>query len=898
MEQKLLDYFGGDELAANTWHSKYKVKEFADEITPDDMHQRMASEFARKEMEYQDTEINSVLEKGSIGLSDFGRKHFNEVTKQNWGFRDMKSLVYSYFKDFKYIVPQGSIMSNLGNQNQIGSLSNCFVIGQPYDSYGGIIEKDEQLAQLMKRRGGVGIDLSTLRPSEARVNNAAKTSTGVPSFMERYSNTTNEVAQGGRRGALMESLDCRHPDLFGFIKSKADKTKITGANISVRLRNDFMEAVMKDEDYILRFPCETVVSPIIADTLPYDTLICLKNIDTKEDIYYRKIKAKEAFESIIYHAWLSGDPGLMFVDNHWDFSPDSVYEKYKGVTTNPCGEIFMQMYDACRLLALNYFSFISKPFTDDAQFDFVKLYEVAYMQQRFADTLIDLEVEHIDRIIESILAKSDKNPVFQRELNLWKNIKETALASRRTGCGFTGLGDAVAAMGFAYDSQESIELIEGISKIKMQAELDCVIDLAILRGTFKDWDRDTEFAWKTERLSYGRNPFYQMLIDEFPEQAKKMYQYGRRNVSWSTVAPTGTVSLMTQTTSGIEPLFLPYYTRRKKINPNDANYRVDFTDDEGVQWQEFPVLHPKFADWIGITHGLTLTEIETFTKSELQEEFEESPWFKSTANDIDWHKRIQIQAIVQKYTTHSISSTINLPNDCKQEDIDIIYREAFEKGLKGITVYRDGSKYGVLVTNENSSTNKGEVFERLECNAETRPQSLPAEVHVVMFRGQSFVVAVGLLNSKPYEVFAYPCGEESNTCPVPGLEYTIDKDSSGKYSLHSPSEDNHSKDGSDDAIYLYHTTNIVENMSDEQEAITRLISASLRYNAELSYIVEQLDKANGDITSFTKAISRVLKKYIPTQQAVGQVCGDCSSTNLRVEEGCVKCNDCGSSRCG
>ena len=532
--------FNGDELATNVWKSKYAQE---GETHYDQMHKRLAKEFAIIERNYQITEPlkNSDLKthKDRIEkLSKYGkiRKNLDEET------------IYNLFKDFKYIVPQGSIMSQLGSKS-IGSLSNCFVIGQPEDSYGGIFQKDEEMAQLMKRRGGVGLDISTLRPKDTLVSNAAKTTTGAISFMHRYSNTTREVAQNGRRGALMLSIDINHPDVMDFIKIKRDGTSVTGANISIKINNDFMKAVENDEDYLLRFPCTNTNKDLDVifkweDTeTPYNELVKLKHLDGNTNmspIYVKRIKAKEYWEEIIKSAHGYAEPGIIFEDNHHNYSPDGVYPQFKGVTTNPCGEIFMQPYDACRLIALNLYSFVKNPFTKDAEFDSDKFYRITYEAMRLSDDLIDLELKHIDRIIEKI--SKDATETSRTELELWLNIRSTAEASRRTGLGFTALGDCLAALGYKYDSEEALLFIEQMMHIKMEAELDCTIDLAILRGPFKGWDKEKEFDLIASNELVGNNQFYNFLAENLPEHASRMYKWGRRNISISTVAPTGTVN--------------------------------------------------------------------------------------------------------------------------------------------------------------------------------------------------------------------------------------------------------------------------------------------------------------------------------------------------------------------
>lgn len=865
MSEKLEKYFKGDSLAADVWQGKYSQP---GEETPDDMHRRLAKEFARVENNYEFEKEYSVEQVNA--LSEYG-KNRNELLEED---------IYNLFKDFKYIVPQGSIMSQLGVKS-IGSLSNCFVIGAPEDSYGGIFQKDEEMAQLMKRRGGVGIDISTLRPAGTPTSNAAKSSTGAISFMHRFSNTTREVAQNGRRGALMLSIDINHPDVMEFIKIKRDLTQVTGANISIKLNNEFMKAVENNEDYILRFPCDFKIPEKITFNIPYDELVKLPNSeDVKWDgtnpdgikhnpKYIKRIKAKEYWDEIIKSAHNVAEPGIIFENNHHNHSPDGIYSQFKGITTNPCGEIFMQPYDACRLIAVNLFSFVENPFTDKAYFNFNKFYEYNYEAMRLSDDLIDLELEHIDRIVDKIMSDPEPFGIKERELGLWLKVKKTAAASRRTGLGFTALGDTLAALGLGYDSDEGLKFIEQFGKTKLKSELDCTIDLAITRGPFKGWSSDIEFNHKQDK---GNNSFYQMLAEEFPEQTARMIKYGRRNVSWSTIAPTGTVSLMTQTTSGIEPLYQPFYMRRKKVNPSDENVKVDFTDQNGDTWQEFPVLHPKLKEWIHRNKILAGHTFEELSKEQLEYLFEESPWYGSTANDINWIKRVEIQAILQKYITHSISSTINLPEEVTEKEVSEIYLESWKQGLKGITVYRDGSRSGVLVSDKKENA---ETFK--QSNAPKRPKDLPCSVYTTSSKGVKWNVVVGILEGKPYEVFAVPYFTDIK-------EGVLSKVKRGRYDLLTKDGETYSED-------------ITSEMNSEQEAITRLTSTSLRHGANIKFVVEQLNKSYGDITSFSKAISRILKKYIPDGETTGIVCGDCQSSNVVMEEGCNKCLDCGNSAC-
>ena len=731
----------------------------------------------------------------------------------------------------------------------------------------------------MRRRGGVGIDISTLRPKGTDVSGAAKTSTGAVSFMHRYSNTTREVAQDGRRGALMISIDINHPDVMDFIEIKRDLTQVTGANISIKLNNGFMKAVENDEDYILRFPCNSNTEGLLYpdEVIEYNKLYRCSHVKSRDVIYVKKIKAKEYWNEINKSAHNVAEPGLMFWDNMVNYSPDGAYPQFKQITTNPCSEIGMQPYDACRLIAVNLISFVENPYTDKAYFNFKKFYSINYEAMRLSDDLIDLEAENIDRIINKVETDPEDELVKFREINLWKKVRETALSSRRTGLGFTALGDTLAALGLKYDSDEALLEIEKIMKIKMESELDCTIDLAILRGHFKGWDKNIEFTQQPDII--GRNDFYDFILNQYPTQAKRMMQYGRRNVSWSTVAPTGTVSMMTQTTSGVEPVFSVYpYIRRKKINPGQENTRVDFVDDLGDKWQEFIVVHPELIKFIKAKgfdfnfnpqtkeeQDLLLNQVCDFINNN------ETPWSGSSANDINWVRRVEIQGVIQKYITHSISSTINLPNNVTEEEVAEIYIESWKKGLKGITVYRDGSRSGVLVTSESNKSR--DEFDYVD--AVKRPKVLEAERHVTRVGGKPYNVFVGLINKKPYEIFI----EEGDKSTNKG---TITKVKRGEYIYQNETDEKFP---------------ILSKMTDEQSAITRLVSTSLRHGADIKYIVEQLSKTDGDLFSFTKGLARVLKKFIPDGVKSTVSCPDCGSENVIFEEGCHNCKDCGYGGC-
>lgn len=872
MKKELLDYFNNDELASSVWEGKYALP---GETTPDDMHRRMAIKFSEVEDKYFESEKQADF---SL-LSTYGRER-EKLTYEK---------IYHYFKDFKYIIPQGSVMSQLGSPN-IGSLSNCFVIGQPIDSYGGIFQKEQEMVQLMKRRGGVGIDLSLLRPDGVSTTNAAKSSTGAVSFMHRYSNGTREVAQKGRRGALMISMDINHPDVLEFIKIKRDLTQVTGANISIKLNKEFMEAVEKDEDYILKFPCEQDISHFSKEYLdsPYNELIYLEDHKRNNEVFYtKKVKAKEYWDEIIKSAHSVAEPGLMFWDNMVEYSPDGVYPQFKQITTNPCSEIGMQPYDACRLIANNLFSFVVNPFTKDAYFAFDEFYRVNYESMRLSDDLVDLEMQHIERILDKIEKDPEPDNIKGVEKELWKKVYVTAKASRRTGLGFTALGDALAALGVKYDSDEGLVTIEKIMKVKMKSELDCTTDMSITRGTFEGWNRELEFPTDKDDITVGANPFYKFLQKEFPEQYLRMYQYGRRNVSWSCVAPTGSLSIIAKATrhsnvsSGLEPVFMPYYMRRKKVDSKDPKARIDFTDSNGDTWQEYPVVMGAFKDWYIVAASCehipekAIELLGTADADSMDKIFKASPWYGSTANDIDWERRVEIQSVIQKYITHSISSTINLPSDVSEEEVSKIYLSSCKLGLKGITVYRDGSRSGVLVSQKDA---KLETFEYRD--APKRPSTLDADVYNVTSKGEEFEVIIGLYDDKPYEVFV-----TSGHRPGGYSRGLITKKKAGKYELNLVK------------VNSEITETLSLDLSDEEVALTRMISTALRHGADIKFVVEQLNKANGTIVSFSKAIARTLKKYIPDGTKSTLTCEECGGENIIFIEGCNSCRDCGSSAC-
>ena len=829
-----LDYFNGDELAATTWMNKYAMKnkkgEFL-EATPDDMHKRMAAEFARIEQKY------AKSKKGVEGLSEYGKNR--EFLSEN--------EIYNLFKNFKYIIPQGSVMSSLGNTNVIASLSNCVVVPPVFDSYGGIFFTDQQLAQLFKRRCGVGVDLSNLRPNGAKVSNSAGTTTGAVSFMHRFSNTTREVAQNGRRGALMLTMDIAHPDIEDFVKIKQDLTKVTGANISIRLSDEFMLAVVNDDDFTLRWP-----------------------IDSNTPKYTKTIRAKELWETIIQCAHNTAEPGLIFWDRQHYYSTSSVYPGFKNSSTNPCSEIAMQGGDSCRLIAINLYSFVKNPFTENATFDFDKFYKVTYESQRLMDDLVDLELEAVDRIFNKIMHDKEPNEIKQVEIDTWKLLYKTGKKGRRTGLGFTALADAVAAMGKKFDSDEALKVVDEIMKTKFRGEFDSSIDMAITRGKFE------VFNPEIEKFS----EFVQMIENEFPDVFNRMMKYGRRNISISTVAPTGSLSMLAQTSSGIEPVFLLSYKRRRKVNQDDENAKIAYIDDLGDAFEEFDVYHPKLKKWMEVS-GET--------------EIVKSPYNGATAPEIDWLKRIEMQALVQKYTTHSISSTINLPTDVSVDKVGEIYIESWKKGLKGITVYRDGSRSGILVSKDEKKEQKNK-----ECYANTifpkRPKKIKAKVVRFQNDYDKWVAVVGLIDDRPYEIFT---GKIEDAFILPAwLEegWVIknrDKNGESRYDFQFL----------DKQGYKVTFEALSRTFDKEYWNYAKLISGVLRHGMPIPYVVDLVNNLNmydDNINTWKNGIARTLKQFVPDgTQAVDKKCPECGDPEgLIYEEGCLKCKNCGHTKCG
>lgn len=823
-------YFNGDSLAASTWLSKYAMRNAEGqylESTPRQMHERLSKEFARIEQRY-----SPVVQPGDLAsLSAYGQKR--SVLSQE--------KIFNLFDKFRYVIPQGSVMATLGNPDVIASLSNCIVLPEIYDSYGGIFYTDQQMAQLFKRRCGVGVDLSSLRPSGRTVSNAAGTTSGAVSFMDRFSNTTREVAQNGRRGALMLTIDIAHPDAEQFVLKKQDLSKVTGANISVRISDEFMNAVVNDRTFTQRWPIDSDKPEVVAH-----------------------IRARELWNNIIRCAHNTAEPGIIFWDRqHW-YSTSSVYPGFRNTSTNPCSEIAMQGGDSCRLIALNLFSFIDSPFTKEASFNATRFYEIVYEAQRLMDDLVDLELE----AVEKILGKVDQDPepdfIKSVERNTWELLYNAGKRGRRTGLGFTALADMLAALGIKFDSDDALDKVDEMMRIKCRAEFDSSIDMAIERGKFEAFNPAVEDS----------SEFVQMMRAEMPDVYERMMTYGRRNISLSTVAPTGTLSILSQTSSGIEPVFMQSYKRRKKINRTDPTVKVDFIDASGDAWQEFVVYHPKLKNWMEVTGN---------------HDEKQSPWAQCTAPEIDWKKRIEMQAIVQKYTTHSISSTINLPSNADVDTVGQIYQLAWEKGLKGITVYRDGSRSGVLIPNDTAKPENKTGFEK-------RPKILEAEIVRFLNGNEKWIAVVGLLNGKPYEIFTGRA-EEAFVVPASVKQGWIIKnksdDGTKRYDFRYVDRDG----------YKVTIEGLSRSFNPEFWNYAKLISGVLRHNMPINHVVDLISNLNlydSSINTWKNGVARALQKYIPDGAAPGdRKCGSCGDPEgLYYEEGCLKCKSCGYSKCG
>jgi ribonucleoside-diphosphate reductase alpha chain len=824
-------YFEGDELAATVFVTKYALRnESGDlvEASPTDMHRRLAREFARIEMKYP----NAMSEDEIFDLLD----------------------------KFRYIVPQGSPMSAVGNPTQIQSLSNCFVIASPLDSYGSIARADEEILQIQKRRGGVGVDISNIRPRGMGVKNAAGSSDGIGIFMERYSNTTREVAQGGRRGALMETIDIRHPDVETFIKIKNEtdsngkRTKVTGANVSVRVSDEFMQAVESDKEFTLRWPVKA------------------KPRDAK---FTKTVMARNLWKTMMHAAWASAEPGILYWDTITRLSmADEFADKgYETVCTNPCSELPLSVYDSCRLLLLNLLSYVKNPYTANATFDFVLFAEHSRKAQRLMDDLVDLEIEAIDRIIAKIEADEEPASEKVRELAVWKSIRGACVNGRRTGTGITALGDALAALGQTYGDQNSIDTTELVYKtLAISTHVESV-EMARERGAFA--------AWEAGR--YSMNDFANRLASACPEEVNIDFEvYGRRNIALTTTAPAGSVSTLTQTTSGIEPAYLLHYKRRKKLRQSeiDNGARVDHVDALGDKWQEYDVYHHGLKKWMDAT-GET--------------DIEKSPYHKATSNDVDWVASVDLLAAAQKWTEHSISKTINLPKHVTEELVSEVYMRAWKLGIKGVTVYRDGCRDGVLVSADKKDEQPKAPGAITDRHAPKRPKELTCDIQRATVKGEKYLVLVGLLDGRPYEVF---CGL-SDKLEVPKkfekgklLKNGKNKDGLSTYNLSIDL-------GEGDELVVKDVATMFDNAT--YSSFTRMVSLSLRHGVPVQFVCEQMSKSiDEDMQSFAKVLSRVLKKYIPdgTAPASEKKCLGCGSTSVAYQQGCVTCLSCGSSKCG
>lgn len=803
-------YFDGDDLAANVFLTKYALPS---ERTPEDTHKRLAKEFARIE-----------------------RKYPNPLSEKN---------ILSYLYKFKCIVPQGSPMAGIGNPDQVMSISNCFVIDPPFDSYAGILKTDQEQAQLMKRRGGVGFDISTLRPRGENTANAAKTTDGIGVFMERYSNTTREVAQGGRRGALMLTIDVRHPDVETFVTIKQDLTKVTGANISVRLTDDFMKAVKEDADFQLQWPVESETPKVV-----------------------KTVKARELWDKIISSAHATAEPGLLFWDTVKRRSPADCYPEFRSLSTNPCGEITLSAYDSCRLLLVNVSSFVKDPFSDHPTFQADYYGHVVQIAQRLMDDMVDLELECIDKIIAKIDNDPEPEDVKKIERELWIKIRNACDRGRRTGLGLTGVGDAVAMLNQGYGSDAGIETIEMFYRELALNSYRSSVKLAGERGAFPAFDYDLE----------KNHEFINQIMDLDPQLKADWIMYGRRNIANTTTAPAGSMSMLTQTTSGIENAFSLSYTRRKKINPEDTSGRVDYTDELGDKWQEFPVYHHAFKLWMDVT-GKT--------------DPAESPYAGSTAADIDWVQKVKVQAAAQKWVCHAISNTTNIPADATVDTVKDIYMTGWESGCKGVTIYRDGSRSGVLVHKEEEPKSDKDVIKTV--HAPKRPLELPCDIHNMTVLGEKWTFFVGLLDGMPYEIMGGL--SENITLPRRVKQGKISKHNGPKlpvarYDLHYDYDK-----GEDDEMIIKNITNIFNNTT--YATFTRTLSLALRHGTPVQFVVEQLLKGTDeDLFSFSKAASRVLKHYIVDGTKRDKKCLDCGASDLVYQEGCMLCKSCGSSKCG
>ncbi|WP_276794189.1 adenosylcobalamin-dependent ribonucleoside-diphosphate reductase [Segatella oulorum] len=848
--QATLSYFGSDELAARVWVNKYAMKDSFGNIyekSPVDMHWRIANEVARIEKKYK-----------------------NPLTAQQ---------VFDLLDHFRYIIPAGSPMTGIGNTQQVASLSNCFVIGLDgkADSYGAIMRIDEEQVQLMKRRGGVGHDLSHIRPKGSPVNNSALTSTGLVPFMERYSNSTREVAQDGRRGALMLSVSIKHPDSEAFIDAKMEEGKVTGANVSVKLDDAFMQAAIDGKTYVQQWP-----------------------IDSDSPLVKKEISARDLWQKIVHNAWKSAEPGVLFWDTILRESIPDCYADlgFATVSTNPCGEIPLCPYDSCRLLSINLFSYVDKPFTADATFNFDKFKQHVQYAQRIMDDIVDLEMEKIDQIIEKIKADPENDEVKETEYHLWEKIKRKSSMGRRTGVGITAEGDMLAALGLRYGTEGATDFSVLVHKTLALNAYRSSVTMAKERGAFEVFDAQRE----------AKNPFVLRLKEADPELYDDMKRYGRRNIACLTIAPTGTTSLMTQTTSGIEPVFMPVYKRRRKVNPNDTDVHVDFVDEVGDSFEEYIVYHRKFLEWMQI-NGYD-TE-KRYTQDEIDALVAKSPYYKATANDVDWLMKVKMQGAIQQWVDHSISVTVNLPNDVDEALVNRLYVEAWRSGCKGCTIYRDGSRAGVMISVSKDDKKKGKHAEgadvqevadnRLPCKqpevTEIRPKELECDVVRFQNNKEKWVAFVGLLNGYPYEIFTGLQDDEEGIV----LPKNVTK---GKIIKSTTAEGTHRYDFQFENKRGYKTTveGLSEKFNPEYWNYAKLISGVLRYRMPIDHVmklVSSLQLKDESINTWKNGVERALKKYIVDgTKANGQKCPVCGHESLVYQEGCLICTNCGASRCG
>ncbi|WP_373228964.1 adenosylcobalamin-dependent ribonucleoside-diphosphate reductase [Phocaeicola dorei] len=833
-----LQYFKGDELAARVWVNKYAVKDSFGNIfekSPEDMHWRIANEVARIEAKYK-----------------------NGLNAQQ---------LYELLDHFKYIVPQGSPMTGIGNDFQVASLSNCFVIGidGAADSYGAIIRIDEEQVQLMKRRGGVGHDLSHIRPKGSPVKNSALTSTGLVPFMERYSNSTREVAQDGRRGALMLSVSIKHPDSEAFIDAKMTEGKVTGANVSVKLDDAFMQATVNGTPYKQQYP-----------------------VDSDQPVFTKEIDASALWKKIVHNAWKSAEPGVLFWDTIIRESVPDCYADlgYRTVSTNPCGEIPLCPYDSCRLLAINLYSYVVNPYTRDAYFDFDLFKKHVALAQRIMDDIIDLELEKIEKIIAKIDSDPESEEVKEAEKHLWEKIYKKSGQGRRTGVGITAEGDMLAAMGLRYGTEDATEFSEQVHKTIALEAYRSSVNMAKERGAFAIYDSERE----------KNNPFINRLKEADPNLYEEMKKYGRRNIACLTIAPTGTTSLMTQTTSGIEPVFMPVYKRRRKVNPNDPQTHVDFVDETGDAFEEYIVFHHKFVEWMTV-NGYDPTK--RYTQEEIDELVEKSPYYKATSNDVDWLMKVKMQGRIQKWVDHSISVTINLPNDVDEALVNRLYVEAWRSGCKGCTVYRDGSRSGVLLSTKKDKKDKKE--ELPPCKpptvVEVRPKVLEAEVVRFQNNKEKWVAFVGLLDGHPYEIFTGLQDDEEGI----SLPKSV---TTGRIIKNIDEEGNKRYDFQFENKRGYKTTieGLSEKFNKEYWNYAKLISGVLRWRMPIDRVIKLVDSLQLDsenINTWKNGVERALKKYVTDgTSAEGQKCPNCGNETLVYQEGCLICKTCGTSRCG